>query len=53
VSMGVLRGFGREKGMRDWRLLFPGSCDIRGEWLVRSGTGRSPAAVAAPEASLR
>ena len=39
---GVLRGFGREKGMRDWRLLFPGSCDIRGEWLVRSGTGRSP-----------
>jgi hypothetical protein len=32
---------------------FPGSCHVRGERPGRSRTGRSPAAGAAPEASLR
>jgi hypothetical protein len=31
-------------GVRDWRLLFPGSCHVRGERPGGSRTGRSPAA---------
>jgi len=31
-------------GVRDWRLLFPGSCHARGERAGGSRTGRSPAA---------
>src|ERR1035441_1256938 len=42
--MGVLRGFWLGAGVRDWRLLFPGSCHVRGERLAGSGTGRSTAA---------
>jgi len=44
VSRGVLRGFWLGAGVRDWRLLFPGSCHVRGERTAGSGTGRSPAA---------
>ncbi len=50
---GVIRGFGGLVGVRDWPLLFAGSCRVRGEPLGRSRTGRGPAAGAAPEASLR
>jgi hypothetical protein len=31
-------------GVRDWRLVFPGSCHVRGERPGGSRTGRSPAA---------
>jgi hypothetical protein len=44
VSRGVLRGFWLGAGVRDWRLLFPGSCHVRGERAAGSRTGRSPAA---------
>lgn len=37
-------GFWRSWGVRDWRLLFPGSCHVRGERPGRSRTGRSLAA---------
>ncbi len=41
---GGLRGSGGVAGVRDWRLLFPGSCHVRGERPGGSRTGRSPAA---------
>ena len=39
--------------MRDWASPVSGWLPVCGLWLGRSRTGRSPAAVAAPEASLR
>ena len=44
MSRGVCGGSGGCAGVRDWRLLFPGSCHVRGERPGGSGTGRSPAA---------
>jgi hypothetical protein len=44
VSRGVIRGFGGLVGVRDWPLLFAGSCHVRGEPLGqvkdRAGPGR-------------
>jgi hypothetical protein len=44
VSKGVLLRCWLFSGMRDWRLLFPCSCHVRGERPGGSRTGRSPAA---------
>lgn len=43
----------RGAGVRDWHLLFPGSCHIRGGRPGGSRFGRSPATMAAAEASWR
>jgi integrase len=50
---GGLPGFYGVLGVRDWPLLFPGSCHVRGEWAGRVRDRAEPGRVAAPEASLR
>ena len=54
MSRRVWRVFLGLGDVRDWRLLFPGSCHVRGERPGGSRTGREPGRQrAAPEASLR
>ncbi len=53
MSSGALRGCGGVRACVTGVSCFPDSCQVRGERVVRSRTGRSPAAGAAPEASLR
>src|SRR5438477_9903730 len=50
---GFAWGFGCLRACVTGVSCFPDSCHVRGERPGRSRTGRSPAAAAAPEASLR